>query len=382
MTDYWSRPDSTGQPDFEIELVGGDGSFEPRPAPRGDDQPTGRGWGTIAGLAALGAIGLVVAASVVMQITTDEGADSAEPASTTLKLALPAPVATTPPETLDVGALGEFDMPETRYPPMVSAPTPLQQQIPGFPAVPGSADEDLSAYDLDAAAANNMPGAEPQRSMFNVVGSSPTDSATTGGSAPPPLRATATSEPGSARGAMTVEHGGYTSSLIVDRLGKVVYALRPEDNGNWTTLEPSIVLAGTGTVSLNDLFDAFVTGPITPAALEHATITPSEGLMRIMGGGYARRFDVEVRIEYLRPYGALVFANVSDFTVDSDAVPESITFQVYVNGEARLALVTSNFTVGVQTFVLSQFFDRRPANVRIELPNAQVASDLPVPTSP
>ena len=129
------------------------------------------------------------------------------------------------------------------------------------------------------------------------------------------------------------------------------------------------------------MFDAFVTGPITPAALEHATITPSEGLMRIMGGGYARRFDVEVPIEYLRPYGALVFANVSDVTVDADAVPDSIEFQVYVNGQARSALVTSNFTVGPQTFALSQFFDRRPANVRIELPNAQVASDLPVPTA-
>jgi len=100
-----------------------------------------------------------------------------------------------------------------------------------------------------------------------------------------------------------------------------------------------------------------------------------------MGGGYARRFDVEVPIEHLRPYGALVFANVSDFTVDSDAVPESITFQVYVNGEARLALVTSNFTVGTQTFVLSQFFDRRPANVRIELPPT-VGADPPLPTAP
>jgi hypothetical protein len=264
----------------------------------------------------------------------------------------------------------------------VSAPILLQQQIPGFPVVPGSADEDLSAYDLDAAVANNMPGAEPQRSMFNVVGSDLTGSATSGGTATPPLRATAASEPGSARDAMTVERGGYTSSLVVDRLGQVVYVLRPEDNGNWATLEQGIVLAGTGTVSLNDLFNAFVTGPITPAAMQHATITPSEGLMRIMGGGYARRFDVEVPIEYLRPYGALVFANVTDFTVDSDAVPDSITFQVYVNGEARLAFVTSNFTVGPRTFVLSQFFDRRPANVRIELPNAQVASDLPAPTVP
>ena len=92
--------------------------------------------------------------------------------------------------------------------------------------------------------------------------------------------------------------------------------------------------------------------------------------MRIMGGGYARRFDVEVPLEYLRPYGALLFANVTDGTVDADAAPDSITFQVYVNGEARMALVTSNFTVGPQTFTLSQFFDRRPANVRIELPDA------------
>jgi hypothetical protein len=383
MTDYWSRPGGSGQPDFEVPLVGGDGTFQLQPSPRGgEDETPGRRWGAIAGLAALGAIGLVIAASVVMQVTTDDGGGSAEPSSTTLALDLASPVPTAPPDTLDVGALGEFDMPETRYPPMVSAPTPMQQQIPGFPVVPGSDDEDLSAYDLDAAVANNVPGAEPQRSMFNVVGSSLIGSVTTGGSAPPPLRATAASEPGSARDALTIEHGGDTTSLVVDRLGQVVYKLAPEDNGNWTTLEPGIALAGTGTASLDALFNAFVTGPITPTALEHATITPSEGLMRIMGGGYARRFDVEVPIEYLRPYGALLFANVTDGTVDADAVPDSIEFQVYVNGQARMALVTSNFIVGPQTFTLSQFFDRRPANVRIELPNTQVASDLAVPTAP
>ncbi len=305
MTDYWARPGSSGQPDFEIELVGADGSF-PSPTPRsGDgDQPSGRPWGAIVGLTALGAIGLVVAASVVIQITTDDAADNADPASTTLDLDLAAPVPTAPPATLDVGALGDFDMPETRYPPMVSAPTPNQQQIPGFPVVPGSADEDLSAYDLDAAVANNVPGADPQRSMFNVVGSELVGSVTTGGSAPPPLRATAASEPGSARDALTIDYGGNTSRLVVDRHDQVVYALGSQDGGEWTTLEPHDVLAGTGTESLDELFNAFVTGPITPTAIEHATVTPSEGLMRIMGGGYARRFDVEVPIEYLRPYGA------------------------------------------------------------------------------
>lgn len=382
MTDYWARPGSSGQPDFEIPLSGADGSF-PSPAPRhdGGDLPSGRRWGAIVGLTVLGAIGLVVAASVVIQITTDDGDDTADPASTTLDLDTAAPVPTAPPQTLDVGALGDFDMPETRYPPMVSAPTPLQQQIPGFPVVPGSANEDLSGYDLDAAVANNVLGADPQRSMFNIVGSDLTGSVTTGGTVAPPLRATAASEPGSARDALTVEYGGDKSRFVVDRAGQVVYILRAQDNG-WRTLEPRVLMEGSGTESLDELFDAFVIGPITPAALEHATITPSPGLMRIMGGGYARRFDVDVPIEYLRPYGALLFADVTEATVNSESVPHSITFQVYVTSQQHLALVTSNFTVGPQSFVLSQFFDQRPANVRIELPASVTADEQPVPTTP
>jgi hypothetical protein len=328
----------------------------------------------------LGAIGLVVAASIVIQITTDDAADTADPASTTLDLDRAAPVPTAPTQTLDVGALGDFDMPATRYPPMVSAPE--QQQIPGFPVIPGSADLDLSSYDLDAAVANNVLGADPQRSMFNVVGSELTGSVTTGGTVPAPLRATAASEPGSARDALTIEFGGNTSQFVVDRTGQVVYVQRPQDEGNWRTLEPQVLMEGSGTESLNELFDAFVVGPITPAALEHATITPSAGLMRIMGGGFARRFDVEVPIAYLRPYGALLFADVTEATVDSDSGPESITFQVYVTADQHLALVTSNFTVGPQHFVLSQFFDQRPANVRIELPEGSTADELTAVTAP
>jgi hypothetical protein len=89
-----------------------------------------------------------------------------------------------------------------------------------------------------------------------------------------------------------------------------------------------------------------------------------------------------VPIEYLRPYGALLLASVSEGAVDADAVPDSITFQVYVTGEAHLALVTSNFTVGPQTFVLSQFFDRKPANVRIELPTPTADDQSPLATVP
>jgi hypothetical protein len=196
------------------------------------------------------------------------------------------------------------------------------------------------------------------------------------------LRATAAIEPGSARDALTIVYGGDTSRFVVDRATQIVYLQRQQDNGDWRKLEPEVLMAGSGTESLNELFDAFVVGPITTPALEHATVTPSAGLMRIMGGGYARRFDVEVPIEYLRPYGALLFADVTEAAVESESVPHSITFQVYVTASQHLALVTSNFTVGPQTFVLSQFFDRRPANVRIELPEGVIAEDVPVPTAP
>jgi hypothetical protein len=161
-----------------------------------------------------------------------------------------------------------------------------------------------------------------------------------------------------------------------------VYVLTPEDNGIWNTIEPENVLDGSGAESLGSLFDAFVTGPITTSVLDHATVTPSPGLMRIMGGGFARRFDVEVPIDYLKPYGALLFANVSTGTVDADATPDAITFQVYVTEEAHLALVTASFTVGPQYFALSQFFDRRPANVRIQLPMGGSVQTTPPTSAP
>ena len=66
----------------------------------------------------------------------------------------------------------------------------------------------------------------------------------------------------------------------------------------------------------------------------------------------------------------------------SQAVPDSITFQVYVTDQAHLALVTANFMVGQQYFVLSQFFDQRPANVRIEFPMSASVQTTPPTTAP
>ena len=87
-------------------------------------------------------------------------------------------------------------------------------------------------------------------------------------------------------------------------------------------------------------------------------------------------------IDYLRPYGALLFADVTRRHGRSAMpCPTSITFQVYVTADAHLALVTANFTVGPQCFVLSQFFDQRPANVRIELPMAQSLQTTPPTTA-
>ena len=151
MTDYWSRSGGSSQPDFEITLDGGGGAWGgPTPTPVHDDgdagdERSGRNWGAIVGIAALAAISLVVAGGVIFQ-TGDDAGSADDAASTTMQLEQPpaAAVATSAPSTPSAGDLGDFDTPEQRYPPMVSAPTPNQQQIPGFPHVPGSEDRDLT----------------------------------------------------------------------------------------------------------------------------------------------------------------------------------------------------------------------------------------------
>jgi hypothetical protein len=62
-----------------------------------------------------------------------------------------------------------------------------------------------------------------------------------------------------------------------------------------------------------------------------------------------------------------MFAGEPGSVADADG-GDTISFQVYVTRQPALALVTSIFEVNGEPRAFTQMFDRRPANVRIELP--------------
>jgi hypothetical protein len=181
-------------------------------------------------------------------------------------------------------------------------------------------------------------------------------------------RAIASNEPTAGLDSFTIQFGGSASHMIVDRGAQAIY--KSGEDGVWHAVDAQSVTEGTGSNSVDGLLDAFVAGPITPGAIEHARIAPSDAVVRLAGGAFARRYGVEVPIADLQPYGALVLANITSATVAAAGVPDTITFQVYVTDQPRLALVTSQFHVDDRSYVLSQFFDRQPADVLIELPAA------------
>ena len=101
-----------------------------------------------------------------------------------------------------------------------------------------------------------------------------------------------------------------------------------------------------------------------------------------------------VPIDALRPYGILLLASVDDGAIADGLAPASITFDVYVTDQPALALVTARFEADGAAYLLQQFFDRRPANVLLELPagrhdhrrrghrRAAPAPTVPVTTTP
>ena len=355
MTDYWSRPnDDSREPVFEITLSGPDSRTERLVSEGGAGgsrrPPQGSHRG--AWLAAIAGVAVAVVAAVALSAGDGDDEEQAEPATAPLETLTPvttaAPQTTPPPSTIEMPALS----------------------LPDYPVVPGTSGTDLGAYDLEAAAAANLPGDVPRRTMFRIIGSAPDGTGPVSANArvQQTLRATAANVPDTGRDRLTVEWGELVSQMVVDRADQAIYGLFSNGDGTWRSLEPESMTGGTGTDRLDILFDAFVTGPITPATLQQSAVTATDGLVRIMGGVQARRFEVEVPIAALQPYGALIFANISSITVANAAAPDTITFEVYVTEQPALALVTAEFEVARESFVMSQVFDRRPANVRIELP--------------
>ena len=241
---------------------------------------------------------------------------------------------------------------------------------PEFEPVAGVDPAQLDAYDLTQAVELNVPGPEPTRAMFRISGLALVGSDLA--ARPASVSITASSDPQAGRDALTIEVGDTVSRTVVDRTSHTAYRSSPAlPEDVWAQFPESEVIEDTDAANVAELFDALITGPLTPDVLAAATVTPGDGLVRLGGGAIARRYDVVVTVDTIQPRGALMFAAALESLITSSDGLGTLSFEVYVTDQPALALVITEFEVDGEPRTFTQFFDQRPANVRIELPAAQ-----------
>lgn len=371
---------------IEVELVEVTAAASARRRPRtptgGSPLPPPRRGRWIAG-----GVLLVAAAGTTVALTAGDDNPSASPAVTSLDpsgITTPptlGELVTIPPATLPGsagtpgrGSIPGYDAPDATF--AGDAPfDPTTITLPDFAPVPDVDPATLADYDLLAAAAANAATDTPVRTTLTL------DGVEVDGLFSSTADVTATNDPAAGRDELIVDRG--TSGVVrfvADRLGGALYRELDAQAGRWGAVPPDRFIEGTGATSLDELFDAFATGPITPATLAVADIEAGDGLVRIDGGVPAREYTIRVPVDALRPYGLLLVANVSEDTVADGDVPPEIEFHAYVSERSRLALVTSTFDADGTRFLLQQFFDRRPASVIIDLPTPEQLT--PATTAP
>jgi hypothetical protein len=377
VTDPWARP-TANRPVVEIELTGG----EPAPvrgAARRDEPPSTCRPSSRRRRVGLVVVGAALAAVVATAVTTvggdDESSESPTTTFDTSRITTPPtlPAITLPPVTGPDTQPVDRTLPDDASPPF----DPTALTVPTFDVVPDVAPDDLGAYDLLGAIAANGVGGTPMRTKLRIDGIQQTGLFRTS------LDVTVSNDPTAGIDSIAVQGNvGERAELVLDRATESVFRTDNGMDGRWEQFPTDEFLVGTGTDRIDALFDSFATGPISPAAVAGGTVEPADGLVRLNGGAIARLYRVIVPVEALQPYGLLLVANVYDESIANGLAPESITFDVYVTNQPALALVTARFEVDQTVYLLQQFFDRRPANVLLELPPADAIIDGPVTGAP
>ena len=386
MTDPWARP--AGQrPVVEIELTGGD----PVPVRAGDPSPADRRGGRrLALLLAGGAIAAVTIAGLTGPGDDDESSE-ATPATTfdPSLVTTPPTLGTLPPATLrPAGDDAAPEVPGRGDDPGVDAPDqtfpseavfdPATVTVPTFDVVLGVDADSLDDYDLLSAVGANARSDTPMRTTVAIEGIH------RDGLFGNDARVVIAADPAAGRDSIRIDRNlGETARIVVDRTTQTVYRTDAGIDGRWEVFDGVEFVDGTGTGSLDALFDALAEGPLNRATIAAATsITADDELVRLTGGTIARRWHVVVPTSGLRPYGQLLLVGVSDPAVDEGRTPSEFAFDAYVTDQGRFALVTARFEVDDVVYAFRQFFDRRPANVRIELPDEALLLPRPPDLGP
>ena len=369
MTNPWSREFAEShRPGFEDtievplddDLVASSTNAPDTPPPPGAPRRPGR---AVLGLSAAAVITVAVV-TIVMVGSGGDDADETTAPVTTLDPFLLSDSITTPP------TLGPLDTPASTAVPTTSIV--VQAQLaPEFESVPDVDAAELARYDLAIAVERNTPSSDAMRTIFEIARprEDPIDID------PEILDSTVSivvaSDPAAQLDSLTVESGDSVSRSIVDRAASRVYTSTPAlPEDRWAQFSESEVIEGSGAATLGELFDALVTGPITADLMASASVTPADGLVRLDGGAIARRYDFEVAIDAIEPRGVLMLLAPQGQLRGADG-SATVEFQVYVTSQPALALVTGTFQASGRPLSFVQLFDRRPANVRIDVPTGE-----------
>lgn len=377
MSDRWARPDD-GRQVIEIELVetGSPGGRARSGAPAGGDGPPQRpgraGW--VVGAALAVAVG---AGAAVLSGDDTESATTATTLFDTSQITTPPTLpslVTVPPATIAVEATAtatETDPSGATLDEELLDPASVT--VPVFPVLaeldPGTAP---GGYELLPAAAANVVDERPMRSTVTL------DGVQLDGRYRSAVTLVTTVDPVDERYTLTVDGVGSRGEFVVDVATGTVYRTDSRLEGRWEQFDADRFTEGTGTDDLGELFDAFVTGPITPGTLAASTIETGDELVELDRGVVARPYTVITPITALVPYGVLLLADVFDESVADGRVPDTITFTVYVTEGSELALVTARFETQDTAFSLEQTFGPPAADVTITLPSI----DTLIPNAP
>jgi hypothetical protein len=366
MTKPWSREYAeSDRPAFEdtIEVPLDDDLVAPTTSASDTPPSPAARWRPGRALLGLSAAAVIAAAAVTIVVVGSGGheADETTAPATTLDPFLLSDSITTPP------TLGPLDTPASTAAPTTSIAVQAQP-APEFESVPDVDAAELARYDLAIAVEHNTPSADAMRTIFEIARprEDPIDID------PEILDSTVSivvaSDPGAQLDSLTVESGDSVSRSIVDRAASRVYTSTPAlPQDRWAQFSESEVIDGSGTATLGELFDALVTGPITAELMASASVTPSDGLVRLGGGAIARRYDLDVAIGAIDPPGVLLLLAPPGQLRGADG-STTVELQVYVTSQPALALVTGTFQASGRPLSFVQMFDRRPANVRIDVP--------------
>jgi hypothetical protein len=381
VNDPWARP-ADGREYVEIELVetGSPGGRDRSGAPTGGDDPPPRpgraGWVVGAALAiAVGGGAAVLSGDDTESATTATTMFDTSQVTTppTLPNLVTVPPATLPmepaPATDDAGGAETSDGDRAWL-------DPASVTVPEFAVIPDVGPPAVGAFELLPAVALNAVGDLPKRTTVLL------DGVQLDGLYSSAARLVVESDPASERDSLTVEWGvGAPAEFVVDRASDAVYRTDARLEGRWERFTSAQFTDGTGAADLGDLFDTFVTGPISPRTLAASTITTTDELVELEAGILARAYTVITPIEALVPYGVLLLANVYDDSVTAGRAPREITFIVYVTEGSELALVTARFEANATAFALQQTFGPPPSGLTIALPPLDVMiPEVPQPS--